>query len=192
MLAPATSSISANSLTSFDWFLVVVAVVSMALAFQRGFVRVLFSLLGLVMGTLVASWNYLALADRLHRWIASPAPAQAISFLAILFTVMIVFSIAAGFARRAVKLVGLGFVDRLMGAAVGLVRGLLLCVAAMMALTAFLPQSGWIRDSVLAPYFLAGAHAVSFVVPLRLQEQIALGTRHLLEKTPETLKHNLP
>jgi membrane protein required for colicin V production len=82
--------------------------------------------------------------------------------------------------------------DRLLGAGLGLVRGVLLGVAVMMAMTAFSPRSAWIRNSLLAPYFLAGAHAVSFVVPQHLQQQMAEGTRHLVEKTPGMLKQAIP
>ena len=178
------------SLTAFDWFLVVIAVVSAGLAFRRGIVRVLFSLAGLVVGIVLAGWNYLRLADWLRGWIVSRPAAEAIAFLAILFAVMVAFSVAGMFVRRTVRAVGLGFMDRLLGAGFGLVRGVLLGVAAMMALAAFDPHSGWTRNSVLAPYFLAGAHAVSFVVPQHLQEEMSDGARHLIEKSPEILQQN--
>jgi membrane protein required for colicin V production len=182
--------ISAASLTALDWGLVAVVAVSTLLAFQRGLVRVLFSLAGLVVGTLVASWNYARLASWLRQWVHGRPVAEAIAFVAILFGVMIVFSLAGGFVRRAVKAIGLGFMDRLLGAGVGLVRGLLLGVAAMMALAAFSPHSGWMRESVLAPYFLDGAHTVSFVVPRHFQDEMSEGTRHLVEKSPEILLHS--
>ena len=113
MLAPNATSITLTSLTSFDWFLVVIAVVSALFAFQRGFIRVLFSLVGLGVGVVLASWNYLPFARWLHRWITSPVTAQAIAFLGILFAVLIAFGLAAGLVRQAAKAVGLGFADRL-------------------------------------------------------------------------------
>ena len=188
MLTQPATHVTLASLTSFDWFLLIVATVSTLFAMRRGFVRVLFSLAGLVVGTLLASWNYLSVAARLHRWITSRSAAEAVAFLVILFVVTTAFSVAAGLVRKTVRAVGLGFVDRLLGAGLGVVRGVLLGVGVMMAMAAFNPHSAWIRNSLLAPYFLAGAHAVSFVVPLHLQQQMAEGTRHLVEKTPEILK----
>ena len=183
--------ISWHALTGFDWFLVVVVLVSTLMAFRRGFVRVLFSLAGLVAGILLASWNYVGLGAWMQRWISSAQTAQVVAFVVILVGVMMVFSIAAGFVRSTLKAVGLGFVDRMLGAAVGVVRGVLLGVAAMMALAAFVPDSGrgsgWVENSVLAPYFLSGAHAVSFVVPRGFEEQIRDGAKHLLKKTPKVL-----
>jgi membrane protein required for colicin V production len=189
MHAPLTPvSLNVASLTSFDWFLVAILAISTVAAFMRGIIKVLFSLGGLIAGILLASWNYLILAERLHRFITSFAAAEVIAFLAILILVTIVFSLAARLVRRAVSFVGLGFFDRLLGGAFGLVRGLLFGVAAMMAIAAFIPDSPWVHDSRLAPWFLAGAHAVSFVVPQRFGRQISAGADHLLEQTPEIFR----
>ena len=179
---------SLAQLSSFDWLLLVMVLVSMAFAFRRGIIKVLFSLAGLIAGIVLASWNYPRLAGTLHRWISSDAAAQAIAFLAILAAVMILFSLAAGLLRKTVAAVGLGFADRLLGAGFGLLRGVLLGVAILMAVTAFVPDSAWVRKSYLAPYFLAAAHAVSFVVPRGFQEQMAAGASHLLQQTPEQIR----
>jgi len=192
MLTPDAMEIPVTSFTSFDWFLVVVVVMSAVFAFMRGFIRVLFSLVGLAVGTLLAGWYYVQAAVWLHRWIATKAVAEVVGFLAILFAVTIVFGLMANVVRKTAKLAGLGFMDRLLGAAIGVLRGVLLGVAVMMALAAFVPHSGWIRNSMLAPYFLDGAHAVSFVVPQHFQGQLAEGTRHLIEQTPGTLKRSMP
>lgn len=189
MAAP-TGSITISSFTAFDWLLVAVVVVSTAMAFRRGIIRVLFSLAGLIVGILVASWNYLALAARIQPWVSSVPTTQILAFLTIILSVWIVFAALAGFVRRAAKAVGLGFADRLLGAAFGAVRGVLLGIAMLMALAAFAPDWSWVRESALAPYFLEGAHAVSFVVPQHFEAQISDGARHLLKKNAEALKHS--
>lgn len=178
------------SLTGFDWVLVVCVVVSAAMAFRRGLIRVLFSFAGLVAGLIVASWNYLQVGAGLHAWVANVATAQILAFLAILLAVWFVFAMIAAFVRRAVKAVGLGFADRMLGAAFGVARGVLLGIAAMMALVAFAPESSWMKQSVLAPYFLEGAHAVSFIVPQHFEKQMSEGARHLLKKNSESLKQS--
>ena len=186
------NSITVASLTAFDWVLVALVVVSALMAFRRGFIRVLFSLAGLIAGILIASWNYLGLATWMHRWVTSVTMAQVLAFLTILLAVWFVFGLAAGTVRKAVKAVGLGFADRMLGAAFGAARGVLLGIAVMMAVAAFAPDSGWARRSVLAPHFLAGAHAVSFVVPQHLAGQVSDGARHLLKKNAEVLKRSVP
>jgi len=174
--------------TGFDWFLVVLLAISILAAFQRGFIRAILSLAGVVVGILAASWNFLEVAVRLQRWIASFAICELLAFLLILVLVMAVFTIAATVLAKTVKAVGLGFLDRLLGAAFGLVRGILIGVAAIMAATAFFPDSGWLRHSVLTPYFLGEVHAVSFVVPGHFQQQIADGVKHLFHETPNWLR----
>ena len=58
----------------------------------------------------------------------------------------------------------------------------------MMAAAAFLPPAPWIANSHLAPYFLAGAHAVSFVVPHDLQQLILDGAKELKHNAPDWIK----
>jgi membrane protein required for colicin V production len=174
--------------TYFDWFLIVVLLVSTVAAFRRGLIAVLFSLGGLIVGILVASWNYLTLANALHRVILNFALAEGIAFVVIAVLVIMLFTVLSQALRRTVKAIGLGFVDRLGGALFGLVRGLLIGVAAMMAVMAFVPQATWLEKSQLAPYFLRGVHAVSFVVPQHFQDQISAGAKYLIHETPELFR----
>jgi len=187
-MSASDGSIAISSFTALDWLLVAVVVVSAAMAFGRGLIRVLFSLAGLITGILVASWQYERLAAQIHPWVTNFPTAYVLSFLAIILVVWFLFAAAAGFVRRAVSAVGLGFADRLLGAVFGAVRGVLLGIAMLMAVAAFAPDSSWFKESVLAPDFLAGAHAVSFVVPQHFEAQMSDGTRRLLKKNAEALK----
>ena len=173
-----------SALTGFDWFLLALVLLSTLGAFRRGIVKVAFSLAGLVAGILVASWNYTALAARLSAYVASHEVANIVAFVILLVVVMALFSLAARLVRKTISAVGFGFLDRLLGAMFGLVRGLLLGVAAMMLVAAFVPQAEWLKNSLLAPYFLSGAHAVSFVVPEHFRQQIGSGATFLLQQTP--------
>ena len=170
--------------TTFDWFLVVVVALSTIAAFFRGFIKVLFSIGGLILGLLAASWYYTPVAARLTL-LPTLAARQVTAFILILVIIMVVFTVIAGFLRKAVSAIGLGFFDRLLGAGFGFLRGVLLGVAVLMAFAAFSPNWGPLKNSQLAPYFLAGAHAVSFIVPAQLQQQVAAGATHLLQRSPE-------
>jgi membrane protein required for colicin V production len=172
----------------FDWILAAILILSTVSAFSRGIIRVLCSIGGLIAGVLIASWNYLSLAHSLRTWIRSSGVAQVVGFLLILIAVMLIFRLVAALLRKTVSVAGLGPLDRLLGAAFGVLRG---CLVGMLVLgtAAFIdPESSWVRDSQLAPYFLSGAHALSFVVPQHFQRQIAQGTTHLLRRSPEYMK----
>jgi membrane protein required for colicin V production len=90
--------------------------------------------------------------------------------------------------NRTAHAIGLGFFDRILGAAFGLARGCLFGVAILMAVTAFRPHSAWVENSRLTPYFLAGVHAVSFVVPHDLQQKVLYGAEQLKHNAPDWIK----
>ena len=172
----------------FDCLLVAILAYSTIMAFVRGIILELFSLGGLIAGILVAGWNYNHVAAVLGHLITNPAVAQIVAFLLIIIVVMVISSLLGKALNRTAHAIGLGFFDRLLGALFGFARGCLFGVAIMMAIAAFLPHSAWIANSRLSSYFLAGAHAVSFVVPHDLQQQILNGAKQLKHNAPDWIK----
>ncbi|HEY1994510.1 MAG TPA: CvpA family protein [Edaphobacter sp.] len=172
----------------FDWFLIAMLAFSTITAFLRGIILELFSLGGLIAGILLASWNYKNIAVLLVRLITRPAIAEIVAFLLIIIGVMVVCTLIGKALNRTAHAIGLGFFDRLLGALFGFARGCLFGVAILMAIAAFLPHSAWIANSRLSSYFLAGAHAVSFVVPHDLQQQILNGAQQLKHNAPDWIK----
>jgi len=178
------------NLNYFDWFLIAILTWSTITAFLRGFLLELFALGGLIAGILLASWNYLALAAIFERIITTKTVANVTAFLLIAIGVMILCALAGHALHRTANAIGLGFFNRLFGAVFGYLRGCLLCVAILMAITAFLPPTSAVSKSSLAPYFLAGAHAVSFVVPHDLQQLILNGAEQLKHTAPDWIKQH--
>lgn len=177
MSAPLTNSYldQLAAFNAFDWMLVLILVWSVVLAFMRGIIRELFGLTGTILGLLVAAWNYTALAAWLSHWITSPVAAEIAAFLLIAVLVMAACTLLGRLVRSTAHTVGLGFLDRLTGAGFGLLRGCVLGIGILMAATAFLPPQTLIAKSRVAPYFLAAAREVSFVVPQDLQRRITGG-----------------
>ncbi len=172
----------------FDCFLIALLAYSTIMAFLRGIVIELFSLGGLVAGILLASWNYDRLAPILGRLISNVAITQVVAFLLIVSVVMVLATLIGRALNHTIHAIGLGFFDRFLGAVFGFARGCLFGVAILMAIAAFLPHSQWIANSLLSSYFLAGAHAVSFVVPHDLQQQILNGAQQLKHNAPNWIK----
>jgi membrane protein required for colicin V production len=172
----------------FDCFLIAILAYSTIMAFVRGIILELLSLGGLIAGILLASWNYEHVATILERLITTPATAEIVAFLLIIIGVMVLSTLLGKALNRTAHAIGLGFFDRLLGALFGFARGCLLGVAILMAIAAFLPHSAWIANSRLSSYFLDGAHAVSFVVPHDLQQQILNGAQQLKHNAPDWIK----
>src|ERR1700679_144075 len=172
-----------------DWLLAILLTYSVVRAAIRGFFQEAFALAGLILGFLLACWFYRSLALNLKGLIGSPQIAQLTAFLLILAFTMIVATLIGKLLRSTASAIGLGFADRLLGALFGLLRGALLGVALLLAVTAFLPAAPWIENSYFAPFFLRAAHAVSFVMPPDLRVRLLDGLHHMKHTTPDWIKH---
>jgi len=171
-----------------DWAIVVVLVVSVLSAAKKGFFLEVFSLAGVILGLLLASWNYQRLVPWLDRWIHSLPGAEVIGFAAIAIGVMILAGLAGRLIRWSVHSVGLGWADRFIGAIFGFVKGCVLVTIAVLVVAAFLPQATWFQQSRLAPYFLTAAHQASVVTPSELGERIRQGVNLIRSAQPSWLR----
>lgn len=175
-------------MTAIDWAIVAIVVVSVVTAAREGLVVEVFSLAGLIMGLLLASWDYQRLTPWVGTWVHSAPLAQALAFLFIAFGVMIAAALLGRFIRWSVKSIGLGWADRVAGAAFGLVKGCVLVTIAVMVIAAFWPSATWFQRSRLAPGFLSIAHRVAVVAPADLQQKIRAGVVVLRKDQPDWMK----
>jgi membrane protein required for colicin V production len=178
-------------MNTLDWLLIILLAYSVIRAVVRGFFQEAFALGGLIFGFLLACWFYRSLAAELTGLITSISIAELAAFLLILAGTMILASLLGKILRHTASSIGLGFLDRLLGAGFGVIRGALLGVALLLAVTAFLPSAPWVENSHLAPYFLRAAHAVSFVMPPDLKQRLLDGLDHLKHTTPDWIKAGL-
>src|SRR5436309_1024816 len=126
-------------MSGFDWLIIVIIGLSVLAAAAQGFFFEAFSLAGVVFGYLLAAWEHWRLAPWFEQYVKSPELANAAAFMTILLSVMIVAGIAGKTTRWIMKEVGLRWVDRLLGAAFGIIRGVLIVSALVVATTAFAP-----------------------------------------------------
>jgi membrane protein required for colicin V production len=156
-------------MTAADWLIVVVVLLNVIMAVIHGFFAEALSTAGLVIGYIVAAWQYPRLAEWLNSFLKSVLLADVFAFLAIFFAVLILFSVAGRIARKLMKAAGLSGFDRFLGALLGLVKGGLVVAVVLMGLTAFTPTSALLEDSRLAPYFLVVGRAAIWVAPSQLR-----------------------
>lgn len=175
-------------MTVVDWGIVVVVIVSVLSAAKTGLIVEVFSLAGLIVGLLVASWDYQRLMPWMSTWIHTQALAEALAFIAIALAVMLAAGLAGRILRWSVKSVGLGWADRLAGAAFGLVKGCALVTVAVMIIAAFWPGATWLRQSRFAPGFLSMARHAAIVAPSDLADRIRSGVVVLRKAQPEWMR----
>lgn len=114
-------------MTAIDIVILVFVGIGAIWGLTRGFVRQLSSLVGLVVGLLVAR----ALFSEMGEWIApnigvSVTVARVLAFFMIWIVVPLLFSLLASFLSKALQLIHLGWLNRLLGGALGTVKMMLL------------------------------------------------------------------
>jgi len=171
-----------------DWAIVIILIVSVLSAAKHGFFVEAFSLAGVVLGLLLASWNYQKILPWIDGWVHSQGVAEAIAFIVIAIVVMVIAGLAGRLIRWSVRSIGLGWADRFIGALFGLLKGGVLVTLGVMAIAAFLPHATWLEQSKIAPYFLSVAHEASVVTPAQLGERIREGVKVIRDAQPDWLK----
>lgn len=158
-----------------DWSILFVILVSVVVAASEGFFHQAFGLAGLIVGYLLAAWQYHRLADWLAPNLKSPWLGEIAAFVAIFVGVVILAGIAGRIVRWAMKEAGLNVFDRMLGALLGLVKGSLFVAVILMGMTAFTPTSRLLEGSEFAPYFLVVGRAAIWIAPSQLRDKFYQG-----------------
>lgn len=172
-------------MTLFDWGLVAVLVLSVIAAAAQGFFVEMFSLGGTVLGLILASWEYWRIAPYYEPYVKNGSIASAAGFLTVFLVVVIFAGVVGKTARWMMQEVGLRWVDRLLGAAFGLVRGIVMVGAIALGMATFAPESQMLRDSSLGRYALLAARVGSWVAPGDVRQKFKDGLALMREKKPQ-------
>ena len=161
-----------DGMTLVDWIIVVVLAASVLAGIARGFFRSAFSLAGLVLGLMLAAWNYWRLAAILKVVIHSVEVADAIAFVVIALLVMAVAAILGSLLAKIFEKVGLGCLDRLAGGLFGFIEGLVFVLVCILVTVAFFPQTVWLTEARLPRYFFGALHVSIRVTPSRMSDRV--------------------
>lgn len=164
-----------------NWLDVIIATLllsSVISSVVRGFARELASLAALLLGILFGLWWYPELGRHIEPFSANKGIAGFVAFFLILFAFLAFGWLVGKILRAMIKAGGLSWVDRVLGVAFGLVRGMVASAALVLAILAFLHGPGATRavaESRLAPAVLYGARALAAVAPRPLREAFDRG-----------------
>jgi membrane protein required for colicin V production len=172
-----------------DWIICALLVFSVITAAIQGFFSEALTTAGLVVGYIVAAWQYRRLAEWFETFLKNPWLAEILGFLIIFFAILLLFGIAARIARWIMKEAGLSGFDRFLGALLGLLRGGLMVAVILMGMTAFEPASKLLHESEMAPYFLVVGRAAIWLAPSELRARFYQGL-DLIHQAPQKLSGN--
>ena len=137
----------------------------------RGLTREIFSFLAVILGFLGAGYGYSWAADRLKGWVHQETLAQILGFAILFVLVALALSLLGRLLSGIIHKGGLGWADRIGGAAFGFLKAVLLIAIILLVLTAFLPpKSELLRESRVSPAAMAVARGLSFLVPEKFQD----------------------
>ncbi len=116
-------------MTTLDWLLVCVLALSLLLGAWRGLVYEVLSVLGWVAAFFLAQWLAPVVAVKLPMDSLTEPIRHAAAFVITFLVVVFAAGLLASLLRKLVSVVGLRPIDRVLGAAFGLVRGIMMLLA---------------------------------------------------------------
>lgn len=151
-----------------DLGLLIIMVFFLVKALMRGFVREVIGLVGAVAAIVASAMFYQSLGGMLERLSGVPASWwPAVAFAVILLVVFAIFLYIGGLLQRLILAGPLSGLDRLLGAGVGLFKGLLICYLLINLLLLLNPFNTMapLRQSVVAPYVVSAGNFFKNLIP---------------------------
>lgn len=190
-----------------DFVLLAIVLVSVVMSVRKGFSREIIGLVAALAALVLGMWFYGLAGSFLIPYVSSPRVANLIGFLLVMFAVLICGGLIGWIVSRFLRTIGLSFFDRLLGAAFGFVRGLLIAVALLTAFMAFGPTvdltstasnngdaknaaasvvNASVVNSRFAPYVLDASHTFIAIAPMELKSSF----RRQYEQVKAALENN--
>jgi membrane protein required for colicin V production len=156
-----------------DIVLVILVGVSILSAARKGFSREVIGVITAVIALLCGLYFYGSAGAFLRPYASSPGIANFCGFFLLFCGILLLGGIVGILMARLMKFAGLSWFDRLLGAAFGTVKGLLIATALVMAIVAFTPGDSppqSVVDSRLAPYVIDASHVIASMAPRELKD----------------------
>jgi len=160
-------------MTWFDYAVLAAVAASLFLGFWRGIVSELLALVAWVAAFFAAREVAGQAAMFFSSLLADPGLRYAAGFAAVFVLVLVLFAIGRFVLSALLRAIGLGLLDRFLGAAFGVMRGVLIVlVAVMLGGMTELPRQAWWRDAMLAPPLETAVVALRPWLPAEVSKRI--------------------
>jgi membrane protein required for colicin V production len=179
-------------LTFLDLLLWLVILSSVVTGFMGGFARVGVGFCAVIAGLLFGFWFYGIPGAWINGYFHSDTASNLLGFLLIFFAFVALGSLVGNLLARVFRWTGLSWLDRLLGAAFGFVRGGLVAVALVSVLLAFAPRPlpGWIVGSRVLPYVARASDLAASLAPNAVKQAYRDTLAEIRKLWDEQLKQN--
>jgi len=134
-----------------DVIIILVILGSVITGIIRGFIKELSTLAGLILGIYIAAHNYPVLQKYVLSVLHNATVSKIISFLIIFFIVFFLIMLLGLLLQKVIKLIMLGWLDKILGGVFGIVKGVLFVWLLLVFIIAFFPTTqNYINKSRLA------------------------------------------
>ena len=139
------------SFNLFDWFILLVWLVSSGYGIARGFAREALSIIGWVSAFLLANVLADSVSDLASNLIDEPTTRYLLGWVLTFIAVLLMFGVIAAFLSKQMRQPGFNIGNRLLGGIFGLLRGVIIVAAISILLRVALPDSneGLLDSAVL-------------------------------------------
>ena len=139
-------------MTVFDYFVLGIVALSLLIGVWRGVINEILALAAWFVGFWVARAWADPVGEVLFDGTVEPVWRQTAGFVTVFVVVLVVFVLARWLVTLMLRAVGLGPLDRVLGAVFGVARGVLVVWAlVLLAGLTVLPQQSWWRQAAFSP-----------------------------------------
>ncbi|MCB9990498.1 MAG: CvpA family protein [Rhodospirillales bacterium] len=194
----------------FDVIVLAVLLISAGIAFFRGFIREVLTILGVVGGLVAAYFGGPSLSPVVREWFSGDAAADdpqkllgvlpydvaadALAYGLIFIIVVIVLSVASHLLSGWAKAIGLGAVDRTFGVVFGIVRGVIILALLYLPVHVLVDQDlrdNWFKDSRTHFYVAGTADWMMKFLPDSIKDDAAQKAEEAAESMAKTTREKL-
>jgi membrane protein required for colicin V production len=138
-----------------DVLLLIVILLSAVMGLFRGLVKETLSLVSWLAAFLLAMYISPRLAENYADTFGGFTVARVVLFVTIFVLTLVVSSIVQWLLGKLLESTGLSSTDRFLGFLFGSLRGVMVCIVALIALRGFAENTQWWQNSTLIPEFMA-------------------------------------
>jgi len=169
-----------SQISQFDVLFAVIILLSTAFAYFRGMSREIIGIGVMILGFTLAVLYHKAPVAKLIDLGCSEILAGLLGFLGIFLGCVLAGTIAAFIVDRFLKVVKLKWMDRLLGAIFGFLRGWIFSAVIVLAFTAFPAQNSFTTRSLLVPYLMGSAGLIIHATPDDLKGKFEERSRQII------------
>ncbi len=152
-------------MNELDYAIIALVALSMVVGIVRGAIREVINFAGWILAFVLAHAFAQVLAGYFADWMAEPIYRIVVAWVSIFLLVLVLAALLASLVSELVRKLGLGGLNRAIGAVIGLLRGaLVLLVLALAAGMTKFPQSALWKNAAATPWLeVAALHARAFL-----------------------------